>query len=191
MSENKLKIVLLGDSTVGKTCLTLQYCTGTLGKNHMSTIGVDVHNKVMKLGNTEYRLQIWDTAGQERFRSISGSYLRNTDGVLLLFDLTAPETFDHVTDWLATIRQNCPKNEAIVLIANKLDLKEERKITYEEGLELAKKEGAQYLEVSAFSGENVEKAFEVLTQEIIKNGGGDSVKGVELKEGNGKEKRCC
>ncbi|MCQ2821632.1 MAG: GTP-binding protein [archaeon] len=190
----KIKIVLLGDSTVGKTCLTLKFCTDTVTKNYMSTIGVDVHNKEIETSKGTYRLQVWDTAGQERFRSISASYLRNTDGVLLLYDITNYETFTNISDWLTTIKQNCTKKQTILIVGNKKDLEDQRKVRFEEGMELAKKEGAEFIEVSAFTGDNVNEAFLKLTEQILKSGSGDKKDGDGFALGSGEQKKgkkCC
>ena len=191
MSDRQLKIVLLGDSSVGKTCLTLQYITGKVEKNYLSTIGVDVHKKTITVDDQSYSLQIWDTAGQERFRAISASYLRNTDGILLLYDITNQASFDHITDWLQTIRQNC-SDGAVLLIGNKCDLKDQRQVQYVEGKELAEKENAKFLEVSAYTGENLEETFIEITKEILRVGKEKGeANGVTLKKENNRQRGGC
>ena len=190
--SDKIKIVLLGDSTVGKTCLTLKYCTNTVTQNHMSTIGVDVHNKEIDTSKGRYRLQIWDTAGQERFRSISASYLRNTDGIFVLFDITSLDTFNSVNEWFQTINENCSKGKGIVIVGNKKDLEADRKVQTDDAKALAERLKAKYIEVSAFTGEGVNDAFLLLTEEILKKGNDfEKSGGVSLDSANKKDKKKC
>ena len=114
----KVKVVILGDTCVGKSCFLMRFVNNAVTQNHISTIGVDVRNKTLVTKKGKVNLQIWDTAGQEKFRSLSPSYLRNTDSVILLYDITNQETFDHVTNWMATINQYTTKNLSTILVGN-------------------------------------------------------------------------
>jgi Ras-related protein Rab-1A len=113
-------------------------------------------------------LQIWDTAGQERFKNITASYYRGGNGVLVVYDITDRDSFENLNSWLIEIEKNANKNVYKLLIGNKSDLEEKRKVTYQEGKDFATSNGMQFIETSAKTASKVQEAFELLTQEIIK-----------------------
>ena len=115
------------------------------------------------------KLQIWDTAGQERFKNITASYYRGGNGVLVVYDITDRESFENLNSWLIEIEKNANKNVYKLLIGNKCDLEDKRKVTYQEGKEFASSNGMQFIETSAKTDTKVKDAFEMLTQEIIKS----------------------
>ena len=114
------------------------------------------------------KLQIWDTAGQERFKNITASYYRGGNGVLVVYDITDRESFENLNSWLIEIEKNANKNVYKLLIGNKSDLEEKRKVTFQEGKDFATSNGMQFIETSAKTASKVQEAFELLTQEIIK-----------------------
>ena len=191
----KVKVVILGDTCVGKSCFLMRFVNNAVTQNHISTIGVDVRNKTLTTKKGKVNLQIWDTAGQEKFRSLSPSYLRNTDSVILLYDITNQDTFDHVTNWMATINQYATKNSSTILVGNKIDMESERKIDREDGEAMAKQYNIMFGESSAKEGKGVDEIFEQLANDIMeKNGGGNENKEGGLTLDNTKKKNqrgCC
>ncbi|OMJ95442.1 hypothetical protein SteCoe_1209 [Stentor coeruleus] len=158
------RVIIVGDTGVGKSCILLRFSENTFNEQHNVTIGVEFGSKSIDIGNTAIKLQIWDTAGQESFRSITRSFYRRADGVLLVYDITARHTFENCKFWLDEIRQNAASDVIIYLVGNQIDLvtagKENREVTLEEGLEFAKKNNlGGFKETSARSGINVQEAF--------------------------------
>ena len=135
----------------------------------------------MEVNGKKVKLQIWDTAGQERFKNITASYYRGGNGVLVVYDITDRDSFDNLNSWLIEIEKNANKNVYKLLIGNKSDLEEKRKVTYQEGKDFATSNGMQFIETSAKTDSKVKDAFELLTQEIIKSSVTKD-KGVEKKE---------
>ena len=170
MSETlTFKILTLGESSVGKTCILRRYVEGQFFKNQLSTIGIDFKSKTLQIGNHEVRLKIWDTAGQERFRNITSQYYKGAEGIILVFDLTKKESFDKINDWMKQIKLNTQSDEiAIVLLGNKKDIVNERVITFEEGKERGEEYGIKFFETSALDGSGIENAFQSLSEEIMK-----------------------
>ena len=157
MSEDViLKVIILGASTVGKTSIFLRYFNNEFSHGTLTTLGVDFKTKFFKFENKKLKINYIDTAGQEKFKSISENYLKGTDGVILVFDLTNKETLDLVNYWADCIKKNNRDNIGMILFGNKSDLENDRDVTYEEGKNLADKLGCQYYEGSAMNGDNVE-----------------------------------
>ena len=157
MSEDvTLKVIILGASTVGKTSIFLRYFNNEFSHGTLTTLGVDFKTKFFKFEDKKLKINYIDTAGQEKFKSISENYLKGTDGVILVFDLTNKETLDLVNYWADCIKKNNRDNIGMILFGNKSDLENDRDVTYEEGKNLADKLGCQYYEGSAMNGDNVE-----------------------------------
>ena len=162
--QGALSFILIGDSTVGKTCFLNRYFKNTFVEAFLSTIGIDKEIKHVKVGNDSYKLTVWDTAGQERFRCLPKKYYQNADGVLLLFDVTNEETFTSVSNWVKDVKQNSSKtisndankqeNISLYLIGNKIDLPN-RVISKEKAEEMAKSLGMKYFEVSCKINMNI------------------------------------
>mmetsp|Transcript_13155 Transcript_13155/g.19841 ORF Transcript_13155/g.19841 Transcript_13155/m.19841 type:complete len:221 (-) Transcript_13155:57-719(-) len=162
------KLLVIGDSGVGKSCLLRRFADNKYTESYISTIGVDFKIKTVKLDDKVIKLQIWDTAGQTRFRSIVESFYRRTHGVCLCFDLTNEATFEELPEWISTIRTLAPENTPILLIGNKADLTHKREVKREEAEMVVNKYGLKgYIETSAKKAQNVEKAFHTMIDEII------------------------
>ena len=164
-----LKVLLLGDSTVGKTCVLLKYTDKIFQDTHMMTIGLDYRLKTMKLQNgQDVKLQIWDTAGQDRFRSITKNYYKGSNGIILIYDVTSLKTFENVKSWVSQIHEEISDKVVIYLVGNKVDMEEERKVTTEEGQKLAEELGVPFIETSAKSGLNIDEIFNDIVERIHK-----------------------
>jgi small GTP-binding protein len=174
MTENEIgnydyifKILLLGDSSVGKTCLLLRYSDDTFTENHISTIGLDYRFKLVTLENDKkVKLQIWDTAGQDRFRAITKNYYKGAHGIILVYDVTNINSFNNIKSWVSQIKENTTDKIKITLVGNKIDNEENRKISYEEGLKLATEYDAKFFETSAKENIRVTEVFNYITEEI-------------------------
>uniref|UniRef100_A0AAV2KH28 small monomeric GTPase n=1 Tax=Knipowitschia caucasica TaxID=637954 RepID=A0AAV2KH28_KNICA len=161
------KVMLLGDSAVGKTCVLVRFKDGAfLGGNFIATVGIDFRNKVLDVDNFKVKLQIWDTAGQERFRSVTHAYYRDAQALLLLYDITNKSSFDNIRAWLTEIHEYAQKDVVIMLLGNKADLAAERVVKTEEGEKLAKEYGVPFMETSAKTGVNVELSFHAIAREL-------------------------
>jgi len=189
------KVLLLGDSTVGKTCFLKKYTDKTFQDVHMSTIGLDYRVKTMTLKSGKVvKLQIWDTAGQDRFRAITKNYYKGANGIILIYDVTSIQTYENVKNWISQIREEASPNVIIYIAGNKIDLEEERKIKTEEGQKLAEELGLPFFETSAKTGVNINESFEDLVEKIDvvyskleEKTGGNKVKVYQAKT----KKGCC
>ncbi len=175
-NENLIHFMLLGDTCVGKTCLIQNFVKEKFDINSISTIGHDFKTKNIEINKNgekkSFKLKIWDTAGQERFKSQCLIPLKSSLGVMLVYDVTKKKTFEDVKDWIDLISENITSNNnnfTIILVGNKTDLEDDRKISYEEGEKLAKDYKYSFYETSALNGSNVEEAFMDLVNKIINN----------------------
>ena len=168
--EPLYKILLLGDSSVGKTCFFMRYIENTFQEIHMSTIGLESKIKTVDLddGRT-VKIQLWDTAGQERFHTITKNYYKTAHAIILIFDVTEKATYQNVKNWVEQIREEVSSKVVTVLVGNKIDDVENRKINKEEGEEMAKECGISYFECSAKTGENIDPIFNDLIKKTIEN----------------------
>ena len=164
--EKSFKILLLGDSSVGKTCFLKRYIDDTFQDVYLSTIGFDYKYKCITLKEGKnIKLQIWDTAGQERFRTIAKSYYKGAHGIILMYDVTDQKSFDSIKKWLEQIKEEAPNKVSVLLVANKIDI-EKRIITKEDGENIAKSYDLDIYESSAKDNINVSEAFEDLAEKI-------------------------
>ncbi|XP_052262531.1 ras-related protein Rab-37-like isoform X2 [Dreissena polymorpha] len=165
--DNTYKVMLIGDSGVGKTCLLVRFKDGAfLSGSFISTVGIDFRNKVVEVDGTKVKLQIWDTAGQERFRSVTHAYYRDANALLLLYDVTNRSSFDNIRAWLTEINEYAQEDVVIMLLGNKADMAGERIIRAEDGEKLAKDHGVAFMETSAKTGMNVELAFMAIARDL-------------------------
>jgi len=163
-----LKILLIGDTGVGKSCLLYRYSDDQYSSNYISTIGVDFKIKTFDVDDKVVKLQIWDTAGQERFKAITTSFYRGAHGIIVAFDVTSRSTFTNIKSWLYEIDRYAVANVCKVIIGNKCDMVDDRVVSYEEAKEFADFLNIEYVECSAKDNLNVQDTFDALTRRIIK-----------------------
>mmetsp|Transcript_4490 Transcript_4490/g.8696 ORF Transcript_4490/g.8696 Transcript_4490/m.8696 type:complete len:204 (+) Transcript_4490:30-641(+) len=193
------KLVLIGDSGVGKSCLLLRFADDTYTESHISTIGVDFKIRTIQLDGKTIKLQIWDTAGQERFRTITSSYYRGAHGIIVVYDTTDSETFEHVKTWLHEIERYASENVNKLLVGNKSDLTTKRQVETDAAKEFADSANIPFLETSAKNATNVEDAFMTMAGEIKKRmasqpsmaDGADKSKKVAVGQGKAVKKGGC
>ena len=193
------KILTIGESGVGKTCVLRRFVENKFLKNHLATIGIDFKTKTLNINNQEIKLKIWDTAGQERFRNITTQYYKGADGIVLVYDVTDEASYEKIRDWMEQILSNTQQDDiGLVLLGNKCDM-EPRVVTEEMGNKMAEELKISYFETSALNGQGIKEAFETLTKDIMKKKGvgeGNSeASGVALNKGKKKKDKkdsdCC
>ena len=188
------KILLLGDSSVGKTCFLKRYTDNTFQDAYLSTIGFDFKFKFVTLDNGKtVKVQLWDTAGQERFRTIAKSYYKGAHGIILIYDVTNRKTYDNIKKWLNQIRDEASNRISIILVANKIDCEDTRQVTKEEGETLAKASNLPIFEASAKDSINVNESFQFLIEKINENVSNIITQNVTKLNNNKKQdkKGCC
>jgi len=160
------KLLLIGDSGVGKSCLLLRFADNTYTDSYISTIGVDFKIRTLEIDGKTVKLQIWDTAGQERFRTITSSYYRGAHGIIVVYDVTDKVSFNNVKQWLGEIERYACQSVNKLLVGNKADLIEKKVVDFNEAKEFAESLSISFLETSAKSAQNVEEAFLTMTRQI-------------------------
>jgi small GTP-binding protein len=186
-----LKVVLVGDTKVGKSCILSRFVQGTFDRNMPATIGAAFLTKVITTPNGPVRLQLWDTAGQEKFRSLAPMYYRSSAVAVLVYDVTTKSSLDGLEDWAAEIADKAPHNIKLVVIGNKIDMTEERRVTQQAGQELARTLNAvHYGETSAKTGDGINDVFNKIAELDITQ---DSVQETARKPVPApvKDKKCC
>ena len=166
--DEKIKIMVIGEVRVGKTSLIRRYTKDTFAGNYLTTVGIDFQEKAVKINKKLVKIQIWDTAGEERFRNIAKNYFNQSDGFLVVYDITDKNTLEKLDFWYEQIDLNAPKNIKYILVGNKCDLEEEREVTKDEGINLSKKFKCNFFETSAKENINVNEIFQCLVNEIYK-----------------------
>jgi len=161
------KLVLIGDSGVGKSCLLLRFADDSFTDSYISTIGVDFRFRTVAVNGKTVKLQIWDTAGQERFRTITSAYYRGAHGIIMVYDVTSLESFEHVEEWLSEVNRHASESTRKLLVGNKADLIEKKVVPASKAQEFADKLGISFMETSAKNSTNVEQAFFTMAQELI------------------------
>jgi small GTP-binding protein len=163
----EIKLMLLGDQAVGKSSLITRYTEDQFYENMLGTAGIDFKKKILEVNNKKGKVTIFDTAGHERFRKINKNYYKNAKGIVLVYDITDRTTFDNVRDWMKSITESTENNSIqILLIGNKYDL-EDRNVSLNEGENISKEFGVDFMETSAKTGGNVENAFMVIVKKIL------------------------
>jgi Ras-related protein Rab-11A len=197
------KLIIVGDSNVGKTNIMSKYIHNQFNQHSKSTIGVEFGTKIVNIDNKKIKAQIWDTAGQERYKSITSAYYKGAKGAFIVYDITNKFTFESVDKWVQDLNSYGEKNLSLLLVGNKSDLENKRQINKEEGEEKAKSFGLGFIETSACSGDNIDQAFEIMLKEVLRKYmvdndinndefEGGSGKNIELvKKPEQKKKNCC
>ena len=189
-----IKIIVLGSSEVGKTCILNRYFNNEFKENALSTIGIDFQTKYFKFEGKKIKANYTDTAGQEKFRAISLNYLRGANGVILVFDITKKESFDLLETWMNALRENNKVGISKILIGNKADLKNDRQVQKEEAENLANRIGCKYFEGSAKTGENIFDALDEIariTYIDMKNNEEESRESIVLNRTKKEQKKKC
>ena len=162
------KLVLIGDSGVGKTNILSRYIKNEFSIATKSTVGVEFGSKIIKKEDKTIKLQIWDTAGQERYKSITSAYYKGAKGAFVVYDITRKETFSNIDKWITDLKTNGNEDVFILLIGNKCDLEDRREVFSDEVKKKAEQYKIAFCETSALDGKNVEYAFEMVVEEVSK-----------------------
>jgi len=161
------KLLLIGDSGVGKTCVLFRFSDDAFNTTFISTIGIDFKIKTVELNGKKIKLQIWDTAGQERFHTITTSYYRGANGIMLVYDITNTKSFENISKWLRNIEEHASEDVEKMLLGNKCDMEEKRVISKDKGEQIASEHGIKFYETSAKNNINIETAFLALATDIL------------------------
>ena len=156
------KIILIGDTSVGKTNILSRYINDTFSETSKSTVGVELATKVEHYNNKKIKIQIWDTAGQERYKSITTSYYKGAKGAFIVYDITKKESFKNVDKWIKDLKEFGDEDVTILIIGNKCDLEDEREVSIEEVKKKAELFDIGYCETSALKAKNIDYAFQTL-----------------------------
>ena len=165
--DQKIKIMILGETLVGKTAIITRYTKKVFAENYLTTVGIDFQNKQLNINGKKINVEIWDTAGQERFRNIAKTYFQSSDGFLLVYDITSKDSFNKLNDWYDQIKSNAPENSKCIIAGNKSDLEEKRQVKKEEGEKFASDNNLKFYETSAKDDKNINIVFELLSNEIV------------------------
>ena len=165
------KVLLIGDSGTGKSCLLIRFADDQFSDNYISTIGVDFKIKTITVDGKTVKMQVWDTAGQERFRTITASYYRGSNGIILVYDVTNRDSFDHVSYWMQEVDRLAATDVCRLIVGNKSDLTDKRVVSTQEGEALAQQYGISFLETSARDNTNVDEMFTAMAKAMRKKQG--------------------
>lgn len=189
-----IKVLLIGDSSVGKSCILMRFCSDEFTPSFIATIGIDFKIRNVDLDGKRAKFQVWDTAGQERFKTITTAYYRSAMGFLLVYDVCDEKSFEDIREWYSNIKEHARDNVEVILVGNKKDMAAERRVSPEQGRALAQELGLPFIEVSAKTAEGVDDAFLTLARNIRDNMGleaqpinKNTIKISESKSGGG----CC
>ena len=185
------KIVLIGDTCVGKSCILVRFSDDVFSENYVTTIGVDFRFKTMIVKNKITKIQIWDTAGQERYRSITTAYYRGAAAIIICCDSTNKDSFYNLNNWIDEIAKYTDKDVDKLILMNKCDLVEDRVIDKSEMNKFEKENGIKIMEVSAKTGDGIDKAFEYIIQKLIENNEKKNSNTLTLQGGNNNNKQGC
>ena len=167
------KVIIIGDTAVGKSNILSRYVKDEFSSNSKSTVGVELGIKFLKIKNTKTKIQIWDTAGQERYRAITSSYFKGSNGCFIVYDITNEASFNNIENWYEQIQKETSKDIPILLVGNKCDLEDERKVPIEKGKEKAQNLNCAFFETSALKKINIDEIFEELVNNIYEKTGGN------------------
>jgi Ras-related protein Rab-1A len=184
------KIVMIGDSGVGKSCILLRFADDKFNENFYATIGVDFRFKNIIVDDKSVKLQIWDTAGQERFKTITSAYYRGADGIIIVYDITDRNSFAHIKDWLDDVNKYTDDNPLKIIVGNKIDLIKDKQINENDMKTMTAQTGIEILECSAKDSIKINDLMEIMTKKLIEKkkneGNKNNTKGMDLNDFNKK-----
>ena len=203
--DKTIQILVIGDSSVGKTSLITRYTNGTFKEEYLATVGLDYYSKVQTINNQTINIKLWDTAGQERYKALTQNYFRNAEGVLLTYDVTNSDSFNNLKYWIGSIKTNMEGKNIflpLIIVGNKIDMEDSREITKDDADKFASDNNYKYFETSAKTGEGVDDAIIDLVNQDLNQGEQlddhkiEARKSVQLKDANienneVKKKGCC
>ena len=166
-NEETIKIIILGDSKVGKTSFIIRFTKNKFDETYLATIGVDYKDRIINIENKLYKLLFYDTAGEEKYKSIPKNYIKNMQGIILMYDITNKKSFDSIIDWISDVKEIKGENFPMILVGNKIDLNESRVVTEEMGYELAEKNQIEFFETSNKDGTNIQEAGLEIVYKIL------------------------
>ena len=164
-----IKLLVVGDSSVGKTNFITQFIENKFNQTYMTTSGMDLKTSSIVVKNKKIRVQLWDTAGQEKYRAITKNLFLKVQGALVVYDITNDNSFTNLKTWVKSIKEECGKSMQMIIVGNKCDLDDQRVIEKEKALEYAEEEKVEYIETSSKTGENVQKAISQLCEKVLEN----------------------
>ena len=187
------KLLLVGETHVGKTSILLKFTEGKFDETHITTIGIDYKIKYITIDDIKVKLLIWDSAGQERFHSITQNYFKGAHGIIFVYDITKKESFENIKEWIKQAEHSATKkNYKKIIVGNKTDCEELREVELQQLVNLATKKKCSYVETSAKTGHNIVEIFNLLVSDLIKSSNGNmSVNGLKLDDIEEKKKCGC
>ena len=191
--DHLVKILLIGESGVGKTCILQRFNKGEFLINHLTTIAIDFKMKIYEIDGVKLKMQIWDTAGQERFNTLTANFFKAAQGIVVVYSVTDKNSFNAINKWLNQIQNLAPKNVKVLLVGNKIDLKNDQEVTSEEGHSIAENFKLPIVECSACTGENINEIFNKIGRMMLEE---INLEKSEIQKGinqltEKKEKKCC
>ena len=192
--EYLIKILIVGDSTVGKTNFVYKFSEDKFSENYFASTGIELKTTSIQIDGKSIKIQLWDTVGQEKYRAMIKNLYLKSQGIIILFDITNETSFINLKNWMSQIKESCGEDIPILLVGNKIDLEDNRVINKERAMEYANNENIEYIEVSSKTGENINKALTSLLQKILKRADSNSNFSFTLDAGTVKKKtkhNCC
>ena len=173
-NEEKIKIMILGNYSVGKTSFLIRFTKNKFDETYLATIGIDYIYRIINIENKLYKLMFYDTAGEEKYKSIPKNHIKNVQGIILMYDITNKKSFDSIIDWISDVKEIKGENFPMILVGNKIDLNESREVTEEMGYELAEKNQIEFFETSNKDGTNIQEAgleivYKILSETKVNN----------------------
>lgn len=169
--DEKIQLIIIGESNVGKTSLIRRYTNNLFNTNHLETVGIEFNTREEKINNKIIKVKIWDTAGQEIFQSLTKNFYRKADGIIIVFDVGNKESFEKLHDWIKSVYDNIDsyREMNLIIVGNKNDLEENRQVTQEEGVKLSEYFEIPYFEASAKNGNGVRTFMMKIIEDVINN----------------------
>ena len=169
--DERIQLIMVGESGVGKTSLIRRYTNNIFNTNHLETIGIEFFNKEERINDQIIQIKLWDTAGQEIFHSLTKNFYRKADGIIIVYDITNKESFERIQDWVKSVYDNTDtyKEIQMIIVGNKIDLEERREVSKEEGLKIGKYFEIDFFEASAKNAEGVRNFMIKIIEDILNN----------------------